>query len=178
MLPPKMMYFHLIDLSKYYVKNHLRRNMSASYPNRYFQLQSSFLSDTARSYVWITRVWQFRCLFTNTRVTLSTCYFVFVYSVNLLTVARIMKSVFKIRHATKPVCWYSKIQTLWCLFGFLIPHSSFLIPHRPLPAHHACRCSVSPPRPISGIDAFAPPNPPGPPLPPPHDGRCGPRGSG
>ena len=30
-------------------------------------------------------------------------YFVFIFSANLLTVARIKESIFKIRHAAKPV---------------------------------------------------------------------------
>ena len=53
-------FFLLIDLGKYYVKNNLRRNIHASHPNRYlqfcFQFQSVFVSDTAWSYVRITRV--------------------------------------------------------------------------------------------------------------------------
>merc|ERR1711966_482702 len=40
------------------------------------------------------------------------------------------------------------------LLLFRLPHSSFLIPHRTLPAHL--------PPPISGIDATAHPNPPAP----------------
>ena len=99
-------------------------------------------------------------------------YFVFISSVNLLIVARIKKSIFKIQYSTKPVCWYNKL----CKLSDTFSASSFLIATSP-PITRAA-VPLSSPHPISGIDAFGPPNPPGPPLPPPHDGRYGPRGSG
>ena len=122
----------------------LRRKMSASLlmtTFKSFQVRRAYFLQTRSGAMCESLAFNSFAVCSQTPESLySLFYFVFISSVKLLTVARIKKSIFKIQHATKPVCWYSKI----CKLSDAFSASSFLIAPSPPITRAVVRAVSSP----------------------------------